>query len=176
MNTRPFSSAARMTGFILLIVLSVVGLAACGSSGGGGNAIPTPQPGVDVGQEPAGRAGETVEETWEAYLRDSIAFQVARQQDKLVLVERYQNPDHTAQNLGGLVEDIDLVTDRTAFQLNSSGTFATSTADFDVRITYANGDTQTRTCSYTVQIELDSEDGVWYVINPAALDVFSFCG
>ncbi len=176
MNTRSSSSSvARLIGFALLIVVSLIGLAACGG-GGAGNTIPTPQPGVDVGQEPAGHAGETVEETWEAYLRDSIAFQVARQQDKLALVERYQNPDHTAQNLGGLVEDIDLVTDRTAFQLNSSGTFATSTADFDVRITYANGDTQTRTCSYSVQIELDREDGVWYVINPAALDVFSFCG
>jgi hypothetical protein len=89
-------------------------------------------------------------------------------------LERYQDPAITKANLEGLVEDIDLVEDRTEF--NTGGGLANSNADFDIRLTYANGDTDTQTCRVQVNMEYNEDDGVWYVINPAPLQIFAACG
>jgi hypothetical protein len=169
----------------LLLAGLVLGLAlvlsACGTVRGvlggkdEGNPIPTPLPSEDVGAQAQSAAQDTPEGTWENYVRDIIAEQVKRQEAKVNLYERYQDPSITVQNTGGLVGDIDLVEDRTAFNI-SGGTLASSNTDFDVRITFANGDTDTRTCRFTVSMEFDEEAGVWYVVNPEPLAVFAVCG
>lgn len=140
-----------------------------------GNPLPTPQPGIDVGSEAGSAARDTPEDTWDVYLQDSIAEQVARQEGKITLLERYQDPSITAQNLGGTVTDIDLVEDRTEFNIRG-GTLAFTQTDFDIRLTFANGDTDTRTCRYDVSMEFNEDDGVWYVVNPQELAVFVVCG
>ncbi len=137
--------------------------------------LPTPLPTEDVGQQALSGAKETYQETWNNYLRDMIAEQVADRQQKLALLQRYENPDITAQNLGGLMTDIDLVEDRTTFNLTNNATVASANTDFDVRVTYANGDSDTRTCRMPVALELDPDDGLWYVLNPAPLQVFAVC-
>jgi hypothetical protein len=137
--------------------------------------LPTPLPAEDVGEQALSGAKESYQETWNNYLRDIIAEQVADRQQKLTLLQRYENPRITEQNLGGLATDIGLVEDRTTFNLTNNGTTAAGNADFDVRVTYANGDSDTRTCNPFVQIELDPDDGLWYVINPAPLQIFSVC-
>jgi len=177
-QTSPRGRAAHRLLLALLVVGITVALTGCDLFGTKPvpNPIPEPIEGEEVGAEARGAAGKTPEATWEDYLRDSISFQVARQGDKITLGERYQNPDHLAQNLGGLVRDIQLVQDRTIFSISGQGTIASATTDFDVRVTFADGDSETRTCVYNVQLELDKEDEVWYVINPAALDIFTFCG
>ncbi len=139
------------------------------------NVVPTPLPTEDVGEEALSGAKEDLEETWNNYVRDIIAEQVAERQQKLDLLQRYENPDITAQNLAGLVSDIDLVEDRTEFNVASGSRVATATTDFDVRLTFLNGDTDTRTCQYFVSLEQDQEDGLWYVINPAPLQIFASC-
>jgi hypothetical protein len=50
-------------------------------------------------------------------------------------------------------------------------------AEFDIRLTYADGDSETRTCRYQVSLQqAPSPDGaVWYVINPDAFPVFASC-
>ncbi|HEC24162.1 MAG TPA: hypothetical protein ENI95_14720 [Chloroflexi bacterium] len=179
----------RLLGLIGLALVLALAVSACNALPGGGggeeviprqgeeeeplNPIPTPLPAEDVGGEAISAAQDTPEGTWENYLRDMIAEQVSDRQQKLRLLERYQDPDITQQNLGGLVEDIDLVEDRTEFTI-SSGT-ATADAEFDIRLHYANGDTDTRTCRLNVGMEFDEEDGVWYVLNPAPLQIFSVC-
>jgi len=48
----------------------------------------------------------------------------------------------------------------------------------DIRVTFANGDTDTRACSYDINMERsDNKQGeaVWYVINPDAFPVFASC-
>lgn len=140
---------------------------------GEGNPIPTPIPGEEVGEEPQSAARDTPEGTWEGYLRDMIAFRVAELHNKIRLLERYENPDHTAQNLGGLAQDITLLEDRTSW--NIRGNSASSLVEFDVRVTYANGDTDTRTCEFEVYMEYNEEDGVWYVLSPRGLANEVYC-
>ncbi len=189
-------------GLAAVIALTLLGGCAIPTAGQG--AIPTPAgesptgdaAAAEAGADPGGTAqptaageeastatptpviaivgvSEELARTWESFLRDSIAFQVERMRDKLVLMERYQNPAHFEQNRGGLIEDIDLLEDRTVFEVR--GALASTTTDFDIRITYADGDTETRTCRYQVLIEQSPEDGLWYVINPTAFDPYTFC-
>lgn len=119
---------------------------------------------------------ETYEETWDYYLRDSVAFQVRRIQDRVRFAERYQNPEQLAANMGGTMADVELVEDRSEFQLSNNDTFAQATVDFDIRVTYLDGDSVRFSCQYLVQIEQDTETGLWYVINPRILEVTTFCG
>ena len=165
---------------VLALVLTLL-LSGCGTVrgllGGGdsGNPLPTPLPSEDVGEQAQSAAKDTPEATWESYVRDVIAEQVKRQQARINLFERYQDPDITVQNVGGLVQDIDMVEDRTVFNI-TGGTLASSNVDFDVRLTFANGDTDTRTCRFNVGMEFNDEDGVWYVVNPEPLAIFVVCG
>src|SRR5688572_18595660 len=102
-----FYRKALITG-VLLIALS-----GCAAAGGGTPADTTPEPTPaeveDVGEESVSGAAESYEETWANYLRDSIAEQVSDRQQKLSILQRYEDPDITEQNLGGHVQDIDLI-------------------------------------------------------------------
>ncbi len=124
----------------------------------------------------AGGVAETYEETWDYYLLDSVAFQVRRMQDRVRFAERYQNPAQLAANTGGTMADVELIEDRSEFQLSNNDTFAQSTVDFDIRVTYLDGDSVRFRCQYLVQIEKEAETGLWYVINPRILEVTTFCG
>jgi len=175
-----------LVGTIALTML----LAACGGGGGGedaeptvnpaaqddeGVAIPTPLPTTEVGEQSVSAAKDTPEATWNSYLPDSIAEQVKNRRQIIDLLERYENPDVTGQRLESLATNITLVEDRTAWNTNQGAGQANSFVDYDVQVTYANGDTETLTCRYNVAQEFDSEDGVWYILNPAALQVFADC-
>ena len=162
---------ARFSTLVAVLLLGVI-LSACNQIG---TSIPTPRPSIDVGVGAQGEAEDTPEASWESYVSDSIAEQVLRQQAKVQFFERYQKPSITAQNLGGLVVDIDLVEDKTAFNI-TAGVRASANAEFDVRITFGNGDTDTRTCRVPANLEKDEESGLWYVINPEPLAVFLVCG
>jgi hypothetical protein len=183
------TSAKSMWPLLVVGLMVILVLAGCGGLPGGGdeatapqereesepiNPLPTPLPAEDVGEEAASAAKDTPEGTWTNYLRDIIAEQVSDRAQKITLLERYQDPAITAANLEGLVEDIDLVEDRTEF--NTGGGLANSNADFDIRLTYANGDTDTQNCRVQVNMEFNEDDGVWYVINPAPLQIFAACG
>jgi hypothetical protein len=159
-----------------LLVLAAV-LSACGAlGGGGGNTLPTPIPGEELGEEARSQAKDSYQGTWDSYLRDSIAAANKVAANDIDMLERYELPSITKQNLPGTLSSVELVEDRTAFNIASSGGIAASNAEFDIRLTFANGDTDTRTCRLAVQIELDSESNLWFVINPAPLPVFNACG
>lgn len=140
-----------------------------------GQPLPTPLPTVEVGDESVSAAKASPEETWISYLPDTIAEQVKNRRQIIDLLERYENPDVTSQRLETLVTNITLVEDRSIWNTNSSAGQSNSFVDYDVQVTYANGDTETLTCRYNVAQELDSEDGVWYILNPGALQVFADC-
>lgn len=174
-KTRPGKRIILVGAGLFLLILGSIACDQTAIGGGGeGNPIPTPLPAEDVGEAAQSAAEDTPEGTWENYVRDIIAEQVARQDSKLSLYERYQKPDITAQNLGGIVTDIDLIEDRTEF--DGSETFVSSNVDFDVRLTYANGDTDTRTCTFPLNMEYDPDTETWFVVNPDALAVFAVCG
>ena len=172
-----FRSLIRLT--TLTLVLAVA-LAACRSQEvlpAGGNPIPTPQIGENVGSEPGGQAAGTPEETVSRYLRDSIAAQVALQQAKITLRERYQNPDQTEADLGGLVTEISVLEDNSKIT-QPKETVANAHVALDIRVEFANGDTDTRTCSFDVNLQQGQNkkgEAVWYVINPDAFPVFASC-
>jgi hypothetical protein len=175
---------------LIVLILLVAGVAAfllfgLGDAGplagllpGGntGNPLPTPRPGIDVGSGARSVAKDTPEGTWDSYVQDTIAEQVANQEAKITILERYEDPDITVQNLGGLVRDIDLVEDRTEFNVGPADTVANVNAEFEIRITFTNGDTDTRTCRFPASLQFDEEDGVWYIVNPTELAVFVVCG
>jgi hypothetical protein len=143
----------------------------------GGNPIPTPVPGEEVGPALASQAAAAPEETFQRYIHDSIAAQVALQQAKVNMRQRYQNPDITAQDLGGIVTDISVLDDRTTFTLPQQNV-SNAHAEFDIRLTFADGDSETRTCSYQVNMQQGVNSAgaaVWYVINPDAFPVFNSC-
>lgn len=182
MSTAKFTPRL-LTLSLMALLVAAIGLSACTTVGGVAelvdddpNALPTARPGIEIGAEVQSAAGSSYEETWERYLRDSIAYQNDRQAVRLALIQAYQNPDHTAQNTGGLLQVVELVEDRSSFDLTNNSTFAQSYVDFDVRMIMVDGDTSTLTCNYTVQIEFNPEDERWYVINPTGLDVYSVCG
>jgi hypothetical protein len=169
---------------LLMLLLSAL-LAACNQGGDDdperveqdAPPLPTVADVEDVGNEALGGAAETYEQTWANYLRDAIAEQVRDRQQKLSLLQRYEDPDITAQNLPGLVKDINLVEggDRTTFEISNNETVASATADFDIELTYANGDEERRTCKPFVRMFKHIEDNKWYVEKPGALEVFAVC-
>lgn len=173
-----FRTYGRTVGLSAVLALSFV-LSACGGGvpgiGGGneGNPLPTPLPGEEIGSEAESAAEDSPEATWENYLRDSIAEQINERSRLITLRERYEDPDITAQNLGGILQNIELVEDRTSW--NISGNSASSFVEYDVRLTYANGDSETKTCRYNVGLQFNEEDGAWYVLNPGPLQVFANC-
>lgn len=143
----------------------------------GGNPIPTPIAGENVGAEPESQAADTPEETVTRYIRDSIAAQVAFQQAKLTLRERYQNPDQTEADLGGLVTKISVLEDNSKIT-KPKETVANAHVALDIRVTFANGDTDTRACTFDVNLQQgrnEKGEAVWYVINPDAFPVFASC-
>jgi len=187
----------RTTRFVITLAVTLLALSACSigrqaaggaqdngavnNSGGGGsipeegNPLPTARPTEVIGAEAQSRAQDSPEATWEGYLRDIIAYQNERNDAKITLVRRYQNPDQTSQNVGGTVEEITLLEDRSTFDKNAAATAASSLVDFDVRVQYLDGDTQTKTCTFTVEMQYSEADGVWYVINPRGLDTDVNC-
>lgn len=161
-------------------VVFALTLAACSPSEvlpKGGNAIPTPRAGEEVDASPDSQAAAKPEDTFTRYIRDSIAAQVALQQSKIAIRERYQNPDVTEQDLGGIVTEIAILEDRTTFTLPKQD-LSNAHVEFDIRLTYADGDTETRTCRYEVNMQQGANTNgasVWYVINPDAFPVFNSC-
>jgi hypothetical protein len=145
----------------------------------GGNVIPTPVEGTDVGEGASSQAAGTPEETFSRYMTASLGSLVALHQQRIELRQRYQNPSQTLEDLGGLVTEIDVVDDRTEVKkVNENSTNATANVDVDVRVGYADGDRQTFTCNYAVtlqQAENEDEEEVWYVINPAEFPLFVSC-
>lgn len=164
---------------VALLMLALL-LAACG--GGevieeGGNVIPTPIEGEDVGEEISSQAAGTPQETYDRYIVASIAGQVNAQKDKIDMRQRYQDPEITKQDLGGLVTEISILEDRTEVDQPTDNA-ATAQVDMDIRVQYADGDTESRTCSYTVSMQRstnEDEEDVWYVVNPDAFPVFFSC-
>lgn len=143
----------------------------------GGNPLPTPRSGQFIGTQPVSQAASAPEATFQRYIRDSIAAQVALQQAKIAMRERYQDPNITEQDLGGIVTDISVLEDRTTFTLPREDV-SNAKVDFDIRLTYADGDSETRTCLYEVHLQQavnTQGDAVWYVINPDAFPVFLSC-
>jgi len=143
----------------------------------GGNPIPTPRVGENVGADPDSQAAGTPEETTSRYLRDSIAAQVALQQTKIVMRERYQDPGSTSKDLSALVSEISVLTDRSKITLPKVD-LANAHVSLDIRVKFANGDTDTRTCNYDVNMQRTQNakgQTVWYVINPDAFPVFASC-
>jgi len=185
MRMTKLSDFLKVSGLVLLVVL-VVALSAC--SGGGGEqptpVLPTAVGGGEVRELPTAPAGEEVgvgstsgaldspEATWGNYVRDMIAELNQAQASKISLLERYEAPSITQQNLGGLVKEVKLVADRSEVDVKKEGV-AVVAGDFDVQLTFANGDADTRTCTMTV--EIDEFDGTWYVLSPQPLAVFSVC-
>lgn len=145
----------------------------------GGNPIPTPIEGVDVGEEASSQAAGTPEDTFRRYITASLGSLVALQQQRIELRQRYQNPEQTKEDLGGLVTAINVLEDRTEIKkVTETSTNATANVDVDVRVEYADGDRQTFTCKYPItlqQAENEDGDNVWYVINPAEFPLFVSC-
>lgn len=160
-------------GLIGVVMLAAL-LSAC-AGGGAGSTLPTAIPAEQIGSGASGQAADSYQATWDAYLRDSIAVANLERTNKIGLLERYELPSITAKNLNGILKQIDLVQDRTTFSLNASGGRADSNAEFDVKLTYANGDTDTRTCKIAVAIEKDPDTNKWFMINPGPLEVFAIC-
>jgi hypothetical protein len=143
----------------------------------GGNPIPTPREGELVDALPDSQAAASPEETFSRYIRDSIAATVAVQQTKINMRGRYQEPGQTLDDLSGLVSEIAVLEDRTEIT-SPKDTAANAKVDLDVRVMYADGDTQTFTCKYDVSMQMSANDkgeDVWYVINPDAFPLFVSC-
>ena len=143
----------------------------------GGNPIPTPREGELVDALPDSQAAATPEETFTRYMRDSIAATVAVQQTKINMRGRYQEPGQTLDDLSGLVSEIAVLEDRTEIT-SPKDTAANAKVDLDVRVMYADGDSQTFTCKYGVSMQMSANakgDNVWYVINPDAFPLFVSC-
>jgi len=143
----------------------------------GGNPIPTPIKGVDVGNDPTSQAAANPEDTYKRYIKDSIAALVDAQQQKINMRERYQNPGQTKLDLGGLLTEISILEDRTTIkQVNDNN--ANAKVDMDVRIKYADGDVQSFACIYQVVLQsaVNAQNAtVWYVINPDVFPIFVSC-
>src|SRR5262245_18284373 len=79
----------------------------------GGYVIPTPIQGTSVGEEAGSQAAGTPEETFSRFLAASFATLVSQQKANIELRQRYEDPEDTKQDLGGLVTDINILEDRT---------------------------------------------------------------
>ncbi len=172
----------RVLAAILLVTLSAA-LAACSLLGGsaetgnvqaGGNPLPTERPTEAIGEEARSQAKDTPQGTWEGYLRDMIAYQQNQIAAKMQMFQRYENPEQTAQNTG-LVKEVSLIEDRTTWVAPSGDDYVAQMVDFDVRVTFLNGDSDTWTCTFQVEMQFDDGDGVWYVVGPKGLDIYTFC-
>ncbi len=172
------SKVSRLMILVLALGVAVI-LSACGggnvAGGGAGNALPTPKPAENVGGSAASAAKDSFQGTWDSYLRDQIAAANDQQRVKLSMLQRYEKPDITSKNAGGLMKELALVEDRTKFNLINSQTTASSVAEFDIKVTFVNGDTDTRTCKVQIGIEVNPSDKLWYVLNPAPLNWDSLC-
>jgi hypothetical protein len=167
-----------LVGMALLAGVMAI-LSACGGTpqvagGGQGNALPTVRPTENIGSSAKSAAKDSYQATWDSYLRDSLAAANQTQDIKIALLQRYEKPSITAQNIGGIVKSTDLVQDNTKFNVSANNT-ASAMADFDVKMTFANGDTDTRHCKLQVAIELNPEDKLYYMLNPAPFAVQAIC-
>lgn len=172
---------------VALIVGMALSLAACSLPGSsaqpdtGGqrveqeapDVLPTIAVGEDVGQEALAAATEDYEQTWDNYLRDIIAEQVSDREQKINLLQRYEDPDLLTQRRE--VQGIELLADRSVLQLQSNNATVIVKGDFDIRYTYLNGDTETVTCTQNFTMQKREADNLWYIVNPAPLQVFSVC-
>ena len=169
-----------LTRVALLALVAALALGACRPAEvlpKGGNPIPTPRVGEAIGTQPDSQAAAAPEETFRRYVRDSIAAQVALQQAKIAMRERYQDPAVTVQDLGGIVTDIAVLEDRTTFTVPKE-TVSNARVEFDIRLTFADGDTESRTCRYEINMRQGASsngESVWYVLNPDAFPVFASC-
>ena len=174
MSNIRFAARLSVCGLVVAIVL-----AACTGEvvPQGGNPIPTPIEGENVGSAPSSQAATTPEETFSRYLKDSLGALVAQQNQKLEMRQRYQNPEQTKEDLGGLLAEINVLEDRTKIKkVAETSTNATANVDMDVRVSWADGDQETFTCGYAVtlqQAENDKGEVVWYVINPDSFPIFA---
>jgi len=173
-----YSRKNMLVGFVLLAVVTMI-LSACGgggqvAGGGQGNALPTPVPAENIGSGAKSAAKDSYQATWDSYLRDSIAAYNQTEDIKIGMLQRYEKPAITSQNIAGLVKKVDLVQDNTKFNTSSNNT-ASAQAKFDVKFTFLNDDTDTRHCTLPVQVEQNPDDKLWYVINPGPLAVQSIC-
>lgn len=172
-----------------LVLGLALSLAACSLPGSGGepdtggerveqeapDVLPTRAEGEDVGEEALAAATDDYDQTWDNYLRDIIAEQVADRSQKIEILQRYEDPDLLNQRAANEVQGIELIADRTVLSLQSNGITVIARGDFDLRYTYLNGDTKTVTCTQTVNLQQREADGLWYVINPGSLQIFSVC-
>lgn len=161
----------KLSGVFGIALLAAV-LSSCG---GAGNPLPTPRPAEEVGAGAKSQAKGTYQETWDSYLRDAIAADNQVEDIKISMLQRYQKPSSTKANLGGILKKTDLLEDRTKLAYGNQNTTASGLADFDVKMTFANGDTDTRHCKVQVSLELNPDDKLWYVVNPGPMAVFSNC-
>jgi len=171
------SGQKMLVAFVLVAVVAMI-LSACGggqvAGGGNGNAIPTPKPAESIGSGAKSAAKDTYQATWDSYLRDSIAAYNQTEDIKIGMLQRYELPSTTAQDVGGLIKTVDLVQDNTKFNTSTNNT-ASGLAKFDVKYTFENGDTDTRHCSFSIQIQQNQDDKLWYVVSPGPLAVQSVC-
>lgn len=141
----------------------------------GGNPIPTPVVGESVGTAPDSQAAAVPEETYKRYINDSIAALVDAQQQKINMRQRYQSPEQTKLDLGGLLTEISILEDRTEISKPSDSS-ANANVSMDVRIKYADGDLNSYTCQYQVVMQSGTNgknETVWYVINPDVFPAFA---
>jgi hypothetical protein len=162
------------------LLLLIVVLAACRPGEvlpAGGNPIPTPRAGDLVPAVAESQAAASPDETVNRYLTDSIAMQLKAQSTKIEVRQRYQEPGQTTADLGGLVTGIAVLENRTVVTTPKE-IMALAHVDMDVRLTFANGDTDSRTCKYDVTLQRYANakgDNVWYVINPNLFPFDSQC-
>ena len=155
--------AVRSTlGLIGVLALAAL-LSACAAGGGGG------------GGNVASQAKDSYQATWNAYLADSIAANNAIRQQQLDIIGKYQLASITDQNAAGSLKQTTLAADRTQFDVTNNNTLASAISDFDIQMTFVNGDTDTRTCEFQVVIEQDPTSKLWYVVNPEPLATAAYC-
>jgi hypothetical protein len=135
------------------------------------NTIPAPDYG-DILSMPS-VAADTPEGTFELYLQDAIAQQISIQREKLDMRMRYQHPTTLLEDAGGLVLDVELLENRSRRTVLREKD-ATFEVEIDVRVTFADGDTSTQSCAWTVSLQKD-DDELWYVVNPRELLLFINC-
>jgi hypothetical protein len=116
-------------------------------------------------------AGETPEDTFDQYLVDAVAQQVSFQREKLDMRIRYQNPAALAEDMGGLILDIEIVENRSRRTILRERD-ASFDVEIDIRVEFADRDQSTQTCRWTVLMV--RVDELWYVTSPAALS-FTNC-
>ena len=187
---RPVRAAG---GWILAMAISLLVLGACGGEVLSADASPTAEPTATAMPSPTvvptptaiptpsygdilsmpSVAADTPEATFELYLRDAIAQQISIQREKLDMRMRYQAPPTLLQDAGGLVLDIELLENRSRRTILRERD-ATFEVEIDVRVTFADGDTSTQSCAWTVALEKTDAE-LWYVVNPRELLLFINC-